>query len=150
MTEKKDSTKIPLTRADLIKGKDNVREEFIEELGGYVKLRPLTSAEWETLKGMKLKGVHIETDAQRIYKNGGKPIIDINMERTSLANFEADVFAVSLCLIDDEGPWTVEDVKAMSPANAVDLISKRLYEISGIKEGNVVEQMNTFRPDKRR
>ncbi len=156
-----------LTKADIIAGKDNVHYEYFDELDGELPLRSLTEGQWAQVEAIKARGSTMK-GMPSIGKDGNPDMeksqlgIEIDMEKMSLAEFEADCLAVFFGVADDNH-WTVEDVKRMQPPGAVKKIAAKIYQITGVKskyakaveraknkqaeEGDKAEQVEPFRKE---
>lgn len=58
-----------LSKADLLNGKDSIKEFEFPELGGSISLRPLTDGEFQEVQAVKVSGGKLE--GAPIVKNGG-------------------------------------------------------------------------------
>ncbi|MDI6840434.1 MAG: hypothetical protein QMD71_06285 [bacterium] len=139
-----------LTKADILKGKNQVHTQYFEKLDGELDLRPLTEGEW----------AEIEATRASAGKVSGKPVFDkkgnidraatekaleveIDTKQTQLLDFEAKAMAVAFALSIDE-QWTIDEVKQLRPVGVVEEIAEFVFNISGVSE-EAIEQVRSFR-----
>ena len=49
-----------LTKADILKGVNNVKTQYFDKLGGEVEVRPLTEGEWAEIEALRGSGAKIK------------------------------------------------------------------------------------------
>lgn len=126
-----------LGRAELLAGRDDVREVSVRALGGaLIEVRPLTSGQFAQVDAIRNRGTRLE--GQPVMGSDGNPDmkntkfnLSIDMEDMTSAEFEADALAVFYGVAGDT-KWTVDDVKSIRPAGAVTEIARKIYEASGV------------------
>ena len=119
-----------LTKDDLIAGTQAAVE--VEVPGGQVRIRPLSSAEYQQVKARKLRG--FSTTASAGARDNS---ITIDLEKTVINDFEADVMAVSMALVEPR--MAPDEVKRINRAGVLEMIAKKVYDISGISEEAIKE-----------
>lgn len=118
-----------LTKNALLKGKNDIKSYRIESANGEVYLRPLTQAEVLTYQSMTAEGLgSFNADNTR---HGLQTKGKIDIKKTTLANGEAQAYAVALSLSCKEEKYTPEEV-GLFEAKVFDEIFKIVAEISGI------------------
>ncbi len=124
-----------ITRAQLLAGKDFTKEVEIEGLGA-VPIRPLTEGEWAKVQSMMISGTIVHAPQ-------GKPVnVDMDMEKVTLAQFEAKAQAVAYGLAYPGEVTTLDEVKAIRPASIVERLAGEILDISGVKLETIGEQIN--------
>lgn len=145
-----------LTRADIINGKQNIQTIKFEELGGSLKLRPLTDGELQRITvNMNMGGLK-NMKAQPVMKNGKMDkeatmatlLEEVDLTAAAEHKYEASCEAIAISLDHDEYPdkFTIEDVKAF-PAGSVDVVASKVFEISGVDDPDN-DRMTRFRGGK--
>lgn len=145
-----------LTRADIINGKQNIQTITFEELGGSLKLRPLTDGELQRITvNMNMGGLK-NMKAQPVMKNGKMDkeatmatlLEEVDLTAAAEHKYEASCEAIAISLDHDEYPdkFTVEDVKAF-PAGSVDVVASKVFELSGVDDPDN-DRMTRFRGGK--
>ena len=124
-----------LTKDDLIAGTQAAVE--VEVPGGQVRIRPLSSAEYQQVKARKLRGFSTTANA-----GARDNSITIDLEKTVINDFEADVMAVSMALVEPR--MAPDEVKRINRAGVLEMIAKRVYDISGISE-EAIKDLESFR-----
>jgi hypothetical protein len=124
-----------LTKDDLIAGTQAAVE--VEVPGGQVRIRPLSSAEYQQVKARKLRGFSTTANA-----GARDNSITIDLEKTVINDFEADVMAVSMALVEPR--MAPDEVKRINRAGVLEMIAKRVYDISGISE-EAIKELESFR-----
>lgn len=124
-----------LTKEDLISGADLIIE--MEIPGGQVKIRPLTTSEYQQVKARKLRGFSTTAKAGVADNN-----IVIDLEKATQNDYEADVMAVSMALVEPK--MSPDEVKRIKHAGITDKIAKRVYEVSGIT-AEAIKELERFR-----
>lgn len=142
-----------LTKADILKGTNNIRTQYFDKLGGEVELRPLTEGEWAEIEALRSSGAKIK--GKPTFKNGNLDIksmqqnlqVEIDSKEIQLMEFEAKAKAVAWGLsTSPDNQWTVEEVKQLRPVGVVDDIAEFIFKISGVtKEG--AEEARNFRQE---
>lgn len=147
---------VRLSRADIIKGKNNIRYVYFEKLGGELPLRPLTDGQASQIEAVRTRGTVLKgmpkMDANGDVDVDGSDLdLTIDLEKASSASFEADALAVFYGIAETErnDQWTVNDVKRMQPVGIVNEIASVIYQMSGIKPKGrkVLEEAERFRQD---
>lgn len=142
-----------LSKADLLNGKDSIKEFEFPELGGSISLRPLTDGEFQEVQAVKVSGGKLE--GAPVVKNGEiDPVatqkairVQMDLGETQKKEFEGDCLAVAYSLSHSGETWTPDEVRNLKPIGIVTRIAEKVYEISGIKEG-IVEDVKNFRKRK--
>lgn len=145
-----------LTRADIINGKQNIQTIKFEELGGSLKLRPLTDGELQRITvNMNMGGLK-NMKAQPVMKNGKMDkeatmatlLEEVDLTAAAEHKYEASCEAIAISLDHDEYPdkFTIEDIKAF-PAGSVDVVASKVFEISGVDDPDN-DRMTRFRGGK--
>lgn len=131
---------IRLTRADILKTKDEPQWVNIDILGGEIPLVPLSDGEWAQIENKIVSGLTTKASKRELEKVkavGEKELedykFDIDIAAIQQNDYEADCMAVAFCMADGE-KWTVEDVKQIKPPGAVEEIAKKIYDISGVSK----------------
>ena len=124
-----------LTKDDLIAGTQAAVE--VEVPGGQVRIRPLSSAEYQQVKARKLRGFSTTANA-----GARDNSITIDLEKTVINDFEADVMAVSMALVEPR--MAPDEVKRINRAGVLEMIAKRVDDISGISE-EAIKELESFR-----
>jgi hypothetical protein len=139
-----------LTKADILKGVNNVKTQYFDKLGGEVDVRPLTEGEWAEIEALRSNGAKIK--GRPIFnKSGNLDIksmqqnlqVEIDFEGIQLMEFEAKAKAVAWGLsTSPDTQWTVEEVKQLRPVGVVDDIAEFIFKISGVTEEGAEEARN--------
>ncbi len=143
-----------LTKADILKGVNNVKTQYFDKLGGEVELRPLTEGEWAEIEAIRGSGAKIK-GKPTFDKSGNLDIksmqqnlqVEIDSKEIQLMEFEAKAKAVAWGLsTSPDNQWTVEEVKQLRPVGVIDDIAEFIFKISGVtKEG--AEEARNFRQE---
>ncbi len=104
---------------------------------GQVKIRPLTTTEYQQVKSRKLRGFTTTAKAGQADNN-----IVIDLEKATQNDYEADCMAVSMAMVEPR--LSVDEVKRIKHAGITDKIAKRVYEISGIT-AEAIKELEKFR-----
>lgn len=139
-----------LTKADILKGVNNVKTQYFDKLGGEVELRPLTEGEWAEIEALRSSGAKIK-GRSTFDKSGNLDIksmqqnlqVEIDSKEIQLMEFEAKAKAVAWGLsTSPDNQWTVEEVKQLRPVGVLDDIAEFIFKISGVTEEGVEEARN--------
>ncbi len=139
-----------LTKADILKGVNNVKTQYFDKLGGEVEVRPLTEGEWAEIEALRSSGAKIK-GKPTFDKSGNLDIktmqqnlqVEIDSKEIQLMDFEAKAKAVAWGLsTSSDNQWTVEEVKQLRPVGVVDDIAEFIFKISGVTEEGVEEARN--------
>lgn len=139
-----------LTKADILKGVNNVRTQYFDKLGGEIDVRPLTEGEWAEIEALRSSGAKIK-GKPTFDKSGNLDIksmqqnlqVEIDSKEIQLMEFEAKAKAVAWGLsTSPDNQWTVEEVKQLRPVGVVDDIAEFIFKISGVTEESVEEARN--------
>lgn len=139
-----------LTKADILKGVNNVRTQYFDKLGGEIDVRPLTEGEWAEIEALRSSGAKIK-GKPTFDKNGNLDIksmqqnlqVEIDSKEIQLMEFEAKAKAVAWGLsTSPDNQWTVEEVKQLRPVGVIDDIAEFIFKISGVTEESVEEARN--------
>jgi hypothetical protein len=147
-----------LTKSDIINGKNNITEVEFEELGGTIRLSPLTDGEINRINATIKGGGLGKIKANPVMKDGivdkdatmKKLNMEIDIEQQENIKYHADCMAVAFSLNNNENKdtYTPEDVKKF-PAGSVTKIALKVYEISGIDDPNTTRnKVENFRQKK--
>ena len=127
-----------LTRADLLQGTRATKNIPLEELGGFITIRPLTDGEWAKVQQMKAAGgMQIQakpkagTTGTKLELDRESLVMNINPEDMTRQNYEADCQAVAYAIVDDK-PWSVSEVRQLSPPGIVARLAQEVYALSGV------------------
>lgn len=143
-----------LTKADILKGVNNVRTQYFDKLGGEIDVRPLTEGEWAEIEALRSSGAKIK-GKPTFDKNGNLDIksmqqnlqVEIDSKEIQLMEFEAKAKAVAWGLsTSPDNQWTVEEVKQLRPVGVIDDIAEFIFKISGVTEESV-EEVRNFRKE---
>lgn len=142
-----------LTKADILKGANQVKTQYFKTLGGEVDVRPLTEGEWAEIESMRGSGAKI-TGSPRFDNKGNFDIkgmqkdlqVIVDSKEIQMVEFKARRMAVAWGLsTSPDNQWTVEEVKQLRPA-CVEEIAEFVFMISGVtKEAS--EQARSFRKE---
>lgn len=139
-----------LTKADILKGSNQVRTKYFEKLGGELDVRPLTEGEWAEIEALRSSGAKIK-GKPTFDKSGNLDIksmqqnlqVEIDSKEIQLMEFEAKAKAVAWGLsTSSDNQWTVEEVKQLRPVGVVDDIAGFIFKISGVTEEGAEEARN--------
>lgn len=139
-----------LTKADILKGVNNIRTQYFDKLGGEIDVRPLTEGEWAEIEALRSSGAKIK-GKPTFDKSGNLDIksmqqnlqVEIDSKEIQLMEFEAKAKAVAWGLsTSPDNQWTVEEVKQLRPVGVVDDIAEFIFKISGVTEESVEEARN--------
>lgn len=125
-----------LTKKDILNGVLDTEWVYFTELKGELQLRPLTDAQWTKIEAIRTRGVSISgmPDVNMQDKSNidmSNMSLSMDMEKITTAEFEADCLAVSFGLVEEE-PWTIEEIKELTPAGIVKKIAEKIYDLSGV------------------
>ena len=119
-----------LTKDRILKGIEKIETVYIESLEGEVKIRPLTSAEWQEIVVEEQKGIgQVKLNVGSLRQTDGTMSIDL--AKQTVASFKAKVKAVAIAMSVDGEEWTEEEVRQLLPG-VVDEIFEAVRDISGI------------------
>src|SRR5690606_18047712 len=139
-----------LTKADILKGVNNIRTQYFDKLGGEIDVRPLTEGEWAEIEALRGSGAKIKGNPT-IDKSGNLDIksmrenlqVEIDTKELQLMEFEAKAKSVAWGLSTrPDNQWMVEEVKQLRPVGVVDDIAEFIFKISGVTEESVNEVRN--------
>jgi len=139
-----------LTKADILKGVNNVRTQYFDKLGGEIDVRPLTEGEWAEIEALRSSGAKIK-GKPTFDRSGNLDIksmqqslqVEIDSKELQLMEFEAKAKAVAWGLsTSPDNQWTVEEVKQLRPVGVVDDIAEFIFKISGVTEEGAEEARN--------
>lgn len=139
-----------LTKADILKGVNNVKIQYFDKLGGEIEVRPLTEGEWAEIEALRSSGAKIK-GKPTFDKSGSLDIksmqqnlqVEIDSKEIQLMEFEAKAKAVAWGLSTrPDNQWTVEEVKQLRPVGVVDDIAEFIFKISGVTEEGAEEARN--------
>lgn len=143
-----------LTKADILKGVNNVRTQYFDKLGGEIDVRPLTEGEWAEIEALRSSGAKIK-GKPTFDRSGNLDIksmqqslqVEIDSKELQLMEFEAKAKAVAWGLsTSPDNQWTVEEVKQLRPVGVIDDIAEFIFKISGVTEESV-EEVRNFRQE---
>ena len=119
-----------LSKDKILKGIEKVETVYIESLGGEVKIRPLSSSEWQEIVIEEQKGIgEVKLKVGSLQQTDGTMSIDL--AKQTIASFKAKVKAVAIAMSVDGEEWTEEEVRQLLPG-VVDEIFEAVRDISGI------------------
>lgn len=139
-----------LTKADILKGVNNVKTQYFDKLGGEIDVRPLTEGEWAEIEALRSSGAKIK-GKPTFDKSGNLNIksmqqnlqVEIDSKEIQLMEFEAKAKAVAWGLsTSPDNQWTVKEVKQLRPVGVVDDIAEFIFKISGVTEEGAEEARN--------
>jgi hypothetical protein len=144
-----------LTKNDIINGKNNIQEVEFPELGGSLKIRPLTDGEYHRVVMMIAENGIGNIDLKPTIKDGDidkeatldTVKLDLDVGKIEDNSFKANCLAISLSLthLENEETYSPEDVKSF-PAGSVEKIALKVYELSGVNDPKKMKQnMASFR-----
>ncbi len=142
-----------LTKADILKGVDQVKTLYLESMGGEVDVRPLTEGEWAEIEATRGSGAKIK-GSPKFDKNGNFDIrgmqqdlqVVIDSKEMQELEFEAKAKAVAYGLSTEGEVWTVDEVRQLRPVGVVNEIAEFVFEISGVTE-ETSQEARSFRTD---
>jgi len=114
---------LPVTREQILKGKQYTVEVKVEGYDEPFLIRPLTEGEYAEVRAVALKNARLKPDGKVDWEN--TQIIDIVR-----AQAESKFLTVACGLSVDEN-WTPEDVKMLKP-RTTEILEPKILEISGI------------------
>lgn len=133
-----------LTKQQILSGKDYREEVYIPSLKGSVTLRPLTQSEYALIETTIAKATNVQiTPGKGNQKTN--TTVDLDIQEVVRQEHETDCIAVQLGLVLDE-PFTIAEIKGISPAGAISEIAKEVYRISGVSPSSK-GQVGNFRED---
>jgi len=119
-----------LNKETILKGVEKVETVYIESLEGEVKIRPLSSSEWQEIVIEEQKGIgEVKLKVGSLQQTDGTMSIDL--AKQTIASFKAKVKAVAIAMSVDGEEWTEEEVRQLLPG-VVDEIFEAVRDISGI------------------
>jgi hypothetical protein len=147
-----------LTKSDIINGKNNIQEIKFPQLNGSLKLRPLTDGEYQKITNLMKNGglgkikTTINTQNTDKTKETIANMLDLEIDPllAEKQRYKADITAIHYSLDHKENKeiWTLNEIKQF-PAGTIDIIARKVYEISGIADPNTTRQeIKTFRTKK--
>ena len=134
-----------LSISEILNGKDDYHEHYIESLGGEICLRPLTTGEWDRIDEIRQKdlGDYIInektfTKKKRRVKGEMESRAKFNINASSKATKKAMYEAIKLSTDNQGNPekWTLEHIKKLHK-NEITEIYEKIEEISGVDEEEV-------------
>lgn len=142
--------KVLLTKDMILKGRDRIVNIFIQELGGEVRIRPLTEEAWAEIqsvgfgKSEMVSSATFDKDGNIDRKETAKNVkMKFSMEQLSKGNFMQNVIALKYGLVEE---WTEEEIKSISPPGIIIKIAEEIYKISKISKADL-EEINFFRKE---
>lgn len=145
-----------LSKADILRGTDQAHSFYVEELGGELELHPLTEGQYAQVEGIRGGGIKLsggavmdENGNMDRTATGQNMRMEIDMEESLRADFEADCAAVAHSLSNREEKWDPSEVMVMRPPGVVAKIAREVYRISGVSPQKL-EQVHSFRDQPRR
>lgn len=134
-----------LSISEILNGKDDYQEHYIESLGGEICLRPLTSGEWDRIEEIKQKDLgdytineKTITKKKRRVKGEMESRAKFNINASNKATKKAMYEAIKLSTDNEGNPekWKIEDIKRLHK-NEITEIYEKIEEISGVDDEDV-------------
>ena len=134
-----------LSISEILNGKDDYQEHYIESLKGEICLRPLTTGEWDKIDEIRQKDLgdytineKTFTQKKRRVKGEMESRARFNINASSKATKKAMYEAIKLSTDNEGNPekWTIEHIKKLHK-NEVTEIYEKIEEISGVDEDEV-------------
>jgi hypothetical protein len=134
-----------LLKKDIIGGIKSTTDVYIPSLEGEVKIRPISSLEWEEAQEIeskafgKIKTGNLKVDPHANKKAMERQVmegmnIDMDLSKMNKAEFDAKVYVVSMGLsVNEEETWTKEDVHELLDST-VNEIYDEVLKLSGIPQ----------------
>lgn len=120
-----------LSKAAILKGVEHVETVEVKSLGGKVKIRPLSSGEWNTILVESQKGLgEVELNVGGFGRTDG--VLSIDLSKQTASDFRSKIRAVALALSVGGEEWTEDEVEAL-PNGAVEELFEHVKTISGIE-----------------
>jgi len=138
-----------LSKKDILRSIDDSETVYIETLGGKVRIRPISSGEYEEVQALEYKGLNTRTRGIRPGMSSReareKTELNIDLAENSKNEFKANCLIAAYGLsVDEDEQWSVEEVRNHLPPGAPREIAERVREISGINP-NMQERVENFR-----
>lgn len=136
-----------LSISEILNGKDDYQEHYIESLEGEICLRPLTSGEWDRIDEIKQKDLgdytineKTITKKKRRVKGEMESRAKFNINASSKATKKAMYEAIRLSTDNEGNPekWKLEDIKRLHK-NEITEIYEKIEEISGVDDEDIEE-----------
>ena len=134
-----------LSISEILNGKDDYQEYYIESLEGEICLRPLTSGEWDRIDEIKQKDLgdytineKTITKKKRRVKGEMESRAKFNINTSSKATKKAMYEAIKLSTDNEGNPekWTLDHIKKLHK-NEVTEIYEKIEEISGVEDEDI-------------
>ena len=126
-----------LNKNDIINGKDAYKDVHIKSLDGEIRLRPITSREWQTIQEVESKGLgkfrispnmNAKNPADMVQAVKG----EIDLGKLSKHSFNAKVKTLVYSMSYGDEKWNEDEItKNLTPLN-IDEIYNATLKISGI------------------
>ena len=125
---------VRVTKEAVLGGPAHTIDVEVEELGGSITIRPLSSLEYAKFQQILMKSIRIsgEKSITKLAK-GIADIKDLSLGDFLLNQTEASIYALSRSIVDDL-PWTQEEV-AKLPSKVIDKLLDKVLEITGVAPG---------------
>lgn len=148
-----------LTKEEILKGREVVREVEIEDLG-IVKIRPLTLGERSQVEALQFAGIKASQRSRGM--TGGRKIKDVpggneesqemtmDMDRFMSNKFKSEAMTVAFGLSCDGNKYSPDEImKSKLSASAFQSLLQEIQKLSGLGNEEVVENVISF-PEERR
>lgn len=138
---------MPLTKAQILNGRNYTERVYIPALEGEVVIRVLTAGETARAGAMETRDLSMSMDLAGDKKQIEESMaLDINIEDMLLNEHRSNVYVAACGLSVGDDTWTEDDVEAIKPAEALEQIAKEVRRISKIS-GSMMENIAQFRGD---
>lgn len=127
------------TKAELLANKSTTIDIDVPEIGGSVKIRPLTAKEWNMVTARKLRGIKQDVTPARA-KAG---LMSVDISSTVENEFAGNVLLISYAMAGEK--WTEQDAEAL-PENVFKGLVREIEKAVGLNDKKKAE-IDTFRKD---
>lgn len=143
------SNVMPLTKAQILNGRNHTESVYISAINGYVRIRVLTSGEIAQAEAIEAGAIKLTMNADASSEDAmmESSKLDVDLKELHIAEHQANALIVAYGLsVPDGETWSTEDVNNISPPEAVTQIAKEVRRISKVKDGGaMLDQLNNFR-----
>ena len=141
-----------LSISEILNGKNDYHEYFIESLDGEICLRPLTTGEWDKIDEIRQKDLGDYSINEKTFTKKKKRVkgemesrAKFNINASSKATKKAMYEAIKLSTDNEGNPekWTMEHIKKLHK-NEITEIYEKIEEISGVNDEELEEEVEDF------
>lgn len=130
-----------LNKEAILAGVKIIKEVEIKSLGGFIKLKPLTSSQYAEVQGIKSKSIKVSPGSAAKAKSGDIGM-EMDLQQTAIFDCEAKVMAVRYAISVDES-WTTKEVESLPP-DVLDEIAKEVFRISRVDPDKELSEVEKF------